>query len=450
MAKVISLAKRRGFIFPVAEIYGGLEGVWDYGPLGSLLKNNIKNEWLKRFVYQKEEVVLIDGTVLLPSQVWRASGHLENFTDPLVECKNCHKRFRADHMESGRFGGEGKAKEKNQCPDCGAKEFTPARQFNLMFKTFIGPVEDEAHQIYLRPETAQSMFNDFKLVQETMRLKIPFGIAQIGRCFRNEITTGNFTFRSREFEIAEIEYFVEPGKDEELFDFWLDEWEKFFLDLGLKKENLRRYEHPKESLAHYSKRTVDIEYKFPFGWSELAGVANRTNYDLSQHAKFSGQELGYFDEEKGEKYVPYVIEPTLGIERLLLALLVDAYEEIEGGRTTTTIAAKESETLLRISKKIAPIKVAVLPLVRNKPELVKKAKEVYQLLKPHFVCQYDELGSIGRRYRRIDEVGVPLSLTIDFESLKQEDLTVRDRDTMAQERVAISELAEVIRRKIEE
>ena len=353
-------------------------------------------------------------------------------------------------MESGRFGGEGKAKEKNQCPDCGAKEFTPARQFNLMFKTFIGPVEDEAHQIYLRPETAQSMFNDFKLVQETMRLKIPFGIAQIGRCFRNEITTGNFTFRSREFEIAEIEYFVEPGKDEELFDFWLDEWEKFFLDLGLKKENLRRYEHPKESLAHYSKRTVDIEYKFPFGWSELAGVANRTNYDLSQHAKFSGQELGYFDEEKGEKYVPYVIEPTLGIERLLLALLVDAYEEIEGGRTTTTIAAKESETLLRISKKIAPIKVAVLPLVRNKPELVKKAKEVYQLLKPHFVCQYDELGSIGRRYRRIDEVGVPLSLTIDFESLKQEDLTVRDRDTMAQERVAISELAEVIRRKIEE
>jgi glycyl-tRNA synthetase len=381
-------------------------------------------------------------------KVWEASGHIKNFTDPLVECKNCHNRFRADYIENGDFIGQGKAKEKNQCPQCGGKEFTKAKKFNLMFKTFLGPVEDETHQVYLRPETAQSMFTDFAQVQETMRLKIPFGIAQVGRSFRNEITTGNFTFRSREFDIAEIEYFVKPGTDGKIFETWVSEWEKFFIDLGLKKENLRRYEHKKEDLAHYSKRTIDIEYKFPFGWSELAGIANRSDFDLSQHSKFSGKDLNYFDEETDKKYTPYVIEPTLGIERLLLALLVDGYEEVKGARTKTTEAAKEIEILLRLDKKIAPIKVAVLPLVRNKPELVKKAKEVHQLLKPHFTCQYDELGSIGRRYRRQDEIGTPYAITIDFETLKQNDVTIRDRDTMEQKRVKINNLVEVLKEKL--
>jgi len=448
MQKIISLAKRRGFIFQSSEIYGGVEAFWDYGPLGSLLKNNIKQEWLKRFVQERDDVVLIDGTVIMHPKVWEASGHIKNFTDPLVECKNCHNRFRADHMASGEFIGQGKAKEKNQCVQCGGKEFTEAKQFNLMFKTFLGPVEDKSHQAFLRPETAQSMFTNFAQIQEAMRLKIPFGIAQIGRSFRNEITTGNFIFRSREFDIAEIEYFVKPGTDEKIFEMWVDEWGKFFINLGLKKENLRKYEHKKEELAHYSKRTVDIEYKFPFGWSELAGIANRTDFDLSQHSKFSGKDLRYFDEEAGKKYIPYVIEPTLGIERLLLALLVDSYKEIKGARTKTTKAAKEIEILLEIDKKLAPVKIAVLPLVRNKPELVERAKEVYQLLKPHFICQYDELGSIGRRYRRQDEIGTPYAITVDFETLKQNDVTVRDRDTMKQERIKIQDLASFFREKL--
>lgn len=442
------MAKRRGFIFQSSEIYGGVEAFWDYGPLGSLLKNNIKQEWLKRFVQERDDVVLIDGTVIMHPKVWEASGHIKNFTDPLVECKNCHNRFRADHMASGEFIGQGKAKEKNQCVQCGGKEFTEAKQFNLMFKTFLGPVEDKSHQAFLRPETAQSMFTNFAQIQEAMRLKIPFGIAQIGRSFRNEITTGNFIFRSREFDIAEIEYFVKPGTDEKIFEMWVDEWGKFFINLGLKKENLRKYEHKKEELAHYSKRTVDIEYKFPFGWSELAGIANRTDFDLSQHSKFSGKDLRYFDEEAGKKYIPYVIEPTLGIERLLLALLVDSYKEIKGARTKTTKAAKEIEILLEIDKKLAPVKIAVLPLVRNKPELVERAKEVYQLLKPHFICQYDELGSIGRRYRRQDEIGTPYAITVDFETLKQNDVTVRDRDTMKQERIKIQDLASFFREKL--
>jgi len=436
MKKIISLAKRRGFIFQSSEIYGGVEALWDYGPLGALLKNNIRKEWLKKFVQEREDTVLLDGTVLMHPKTWEASGHLESFTDPLIECKKCHARFREDQLT------------KKECPQCGGKDFTPPRQFNLMFKTFLGPVEDEAHITYLRPETAQSIFTDFKLVQESMRLKVPFGIAQTGRCFRNEITTGNFTFRSREFDIAEIEYFVEPGKDEKQFNVWLDNWEKFFLDLGLKKENLRRYEHPKKALAHYSKRTVDIEYKFPWGFAELAGIANRTDYDFKKHAQFSGQDLSYFDEEKKKKYYPYVIEPTLGLERTVLALLCDAYSEVKGGRTKTTEATKEIEVILKLNKKIAPIKVAVLPLVRNKPELVKKAKEVFQLLKPHFICQYDDVGSIGRRYRRGDEIGIPYALTIDFETLEKADVTVRDRDTMSQERVKIKDLVGCIKKQL--
>lgn len=454
MEKIVSLCKRRGFIFQSSEIYGGVEALWDYGPLGSLLKNNIKKEWLKRFVQEKENIVLIDGTVIMHPKIWEASGHLESFTDPLVECKSCHSRFRADHMESGNFVGQGKAKLKNQCVQCGGKEFTESKQFNLMFKTFLGPVEDEVHIVYLRPETAQSMFTNFDLVKDSMRLKVPFGIAQIGHCFRNEITTGNFIFRSREFDIAEIEYFVKPDEDEKWFDFWVKEWEKFFLDLGLKKENLRRYEHPKKALAHYSKRTIDIEYKFPFGWSELAGIANRTDFDLSQHSKFSGQDLSYFDPSASsgqakEKYIPYVIEPTLGIERLLLALMCDAYKEVKGGRTETTNSTKEEEIVLGLNKKIAPIQVTVLPLVKNKENLVKKAKEIYQLLKPYFMVQYDEVGSIGRRYRRQDEIGTPFAITVDFETLEKDDVTLRDRDTMQQERVKIKELINILKEKLE-
>ena len=438
MQKIVSLCKRRGFIFQSSEIYGGVEALWDYGPLGSLLKNNIKQEWLKAFVQNREDVVLIDTPIIMHPKTWEASGHLKNFADPLIECKNCHSRFREDHLI------------KKECPNCGKKDFTPSKQFNLMFKTFLGPVEDESHIAYLRPETAQSMFTDFNLARESMRLKIPFGIAQIGRSFRNEITTGNFIFRSREFEQAEIEYFVKPGEDEKFFEEWVDAWEKFIIGLGIKKENLRRYEHKKEALSHYSKRTIDIEYKYPFGWSELTGIANRTNYDLSQYSKFSGKELIYFDEETKTKYIPFVIEPSLGIDRLLLALLCDAYQEVKGGRTETTKSVKEIEVVLKLDKKIAPIKVAVLPLVRNKPELVKKAKEVYQLLKPHFICQYDEVGSIGRRYRRIDEIGCPFAITVDFETLEKEDVTLRDRDTMKQERVKIKDLVKVLKEKLEE
>ena len=437
MQKIISLAKRRGFIFQSSEIYGGVEALWDYGPLGALLKNNIRRLWLKRFIQDQEDVVLIDGTVIMHPKTWEASGHLESFTDPLIECKTCHTRYREDQLL------------KKQCSQCGGKDFTPPRQFNLMFKTFLGPVEDKAHLAYLRPETAQSMFTDFKTVQEAMRLKPPFGIAQTGHCFRNEITTGNFTFRSREFDIAEIEFFVEPGQDEKWFDFWLNQWEKFFFDLGLKKENLRRYEHPKKSLAHYSKRTVDIEYKFPWGFAELAGVANRTDYDLKRHAQFSGQDLSYYDEEKKKKYYPYVIEPTMGLERALLAILCDAYTEVKGGRTETTKSTKETEVILKIDKKIAPIQVAVLPLVRNKPELVKKAKEVFQLLKPYFMCQYDDVGSIGRRYRRGDEVGTIVSIACDFQTLEDNTVTLRDRDSMKQIRVEIPKLKDIIQKILE-
>jgi glycyl-tRNA synthetase len=437
MQKIVSLAKRRGFIFQTSEIYGGVEAFWDYGPLGALLKNNIKREWLRHFIRERDDVVLVDGTVIMHPKTWDASGHLESFTDPLVECKRCHKRFRMDQLGERR---NSKLPIQNAlCFECGG-ELTKPRQFNLMFKTFLGPVEDGANVAYLRPETAQTMFEDFKLVQESQRLKLPFGIAQIGRCFRNEITTGNFTFRSREFDIAEIEYFVKPGEDEKAFKEWLENWEKFLLALGIKKENLRRYEHPKDSLAHYSKRTVDIEYHFPFGWAELAGVANRTDYDLSRHSQFSGQDLRYFDEEKKERYFPYVIEPTLGVERLLLALLLDAYEEIKGGRTVTTESAKEVEVVLRLHKRIAPIQVAVLPLLKNDKKLIAKAREVYQLVKPYFMCQYDESGTIGRRYRRQDEIGTPVCITIDHRTLEDNTVTIRDRDTMEQERVKVQDL----------
>ena len=450
MSDIISLTKRRGFVFQSSEIYGGLEGFWDYGPLGALLKNNIKNFWIKNFIQQRDDVFLIDGAIIMHPEIWKASGHVANFTDPLVECKKCHSRFRADFMEEGYYIGKGKAKEKNQCPVCGSKDFTKVAQFNLMFKTFVGPIEDRAHQTYLRPETAQSMFTNFKNVLDSVHPKLPFGIAQTGPCFRNEITTGNFIFRSREFDIAEIEYFVKPGEDEKMFDYWLNLWEEFFVKLGLNKNLLRRDEHSKDKLAHYSKRTVDIEYKFPFGWSEIAGVSNRTDFDLSRHSKFSHQDLKYFDANEKKEYFPYVIEPTLGVDRALLALLVNSYNEVKGGRTETTKSVKEKEILLSLPKNLAPIKVAVLPLVKNKPDILNKAKSVFNLIKPYFMSKYDEVGSIGRRYRRQDEIGTPYCVTIDFQTLKDDTVTIRDRDTMKQKRVRITDLVPLLKSKFED
>jgi glycyl-tRNA synthetase len=439
MDKISSLSKRRGFIFPESEIYGGLTGIWNFGPLGALMRNNLRYLWLKRFVQERDDICYLEGAVLMARRVWEASGHLAGFHDMLVECKECHSRFRADHLEEGQYISQGKAKKANQCPECGSEKFTEPKEFNLMFETYIGPIKEEKNKIYLRPETAQSMFVNFKNVVESFRCRPPFGIAQIGRCFRNEITSGNYIFRSREFEIAEIEYFVKPAEDENWFDYWLNEWEKFYLDLGIKKENLRRYEHPKDKLAHYSKRTVDIEYHFPFGWGELAGVANRTDYDLSRHRDYSGVDLSLYDEETKKKYLPYVIEPTLGIDRALIAFLIEAYEEIEGGRTTTTEKTKEKEVVLHLNKHLAPIKIAIFPLVK-KEALCLLAKRIATDLRHYWLVQYDETGSIGRRYRRQDEIGTPYCLTVDFESLDDKKVTVRDRDTMKQERISIDEL----------
>jgi glycyl-tRNA synthetase len=439
MEKVVSLCKRRGYIWQGSEIYGGLGAVWHFGPLGVEMKNAIKRHWWATFVTRREDVVGIEGAILMHPDVWKASGHIESFTDPLVECKECNARLRADHMEDGRFVGQGKAKEKNQCPECGGKIFTEPKNFNLMFKTFVGPIEDNTHTVYLRPETAQSMFTDFKLVLESSRQKIPFGIAQIGKSFRNEITLGNFIFRCREFEIAELEYFVKPGEDDKVFEDWYKVWKKFYLDLGINPEKLRDYEHPKKSLSHYSKRTVDVEYNFPFGWSELAGVANRTDYDLSQHEKFSGKDLHYFDEESGKKYIPYVIEPTMGIERIMLVCLVDAYHESDG-----TDGREKGEVVLKLNPTIAPVQVGVFPLVK-KDKLPEIAKNIYkELTDKRIRASYDESGSIGRRYRRQDEVGTPWCVTVDFDTLEDNTVTIRDRDTLKQERIKIDDLKSYI------
>ena len=456
MQKIISLAKRRGFVFPSSEIYGGFNSSYDFGPLGVELKRNIKNNWWKEMVQLNERIVGLDAAILMSPKVWQASGHLEvGFADELVECKKCHKRFRLDEVQG------------NKCPECGG-ELTKPRQFNLMMKTYIGPVENESSTAYLRAETCQGIYVNFKNVLSSMRLKLPFGIAQIGKAFRNEITTKNFIFRTREFEQMEMQWFCKPrstskitltnaGKDadkhgwgaDKWFDYWKEKRLNWYLNLGIKKENLRLVEIPKEKRAHYAKRQIDLEYKFPFGWQEIEGIHNRGDWDLSRHTKFSGQDLSYLDPKTGEKFTPYVIETSVGVERSLLAFLVEAYTEIKGGRTKTTKAAKEIEIILKLHKKLAPIKVAVLPLVRNKPKLVKKAKEVYQVLKPHFMVQYDELGSIGRRYRRQDEQGTPFAITIDFETLEKNDVTVRDRDTMEQERIKIDKLIDRLREKLD-
>ncbi len=421
---IVELAKKRGFIFQSSEIYGGAGGVYDWGPLGVELKNNLKRFFWKRFVHQRDDILGIDAGILMARAVWQASGHEANFVDLMVECKRCHQRFRIDEVKN------------DQCPACGGEITTP-RKFNLMFKTYFGPVEDTGHLTFLRPETAQGMFVNFKNVLDTCRVKIPFGLAQIGKAFRNEITPKNFIFRSREFEQGEIEFFIPPEEKEgkKWFDYWVNEWKQFFLDLGLSEKNLRLRPHRKEELAHYSKATVDIEYKFPFGWAELAGVANRTDYDLRRHSQVSGKDLRYYDEKRKKKYYPWVIEPTMGIDRTILALLCEGYQEFLQGRS----GKGEREIVLSLRPDLAPYQVAVFPLVK-KDELVELAQNIQEKLKSIFHVFYDESGSIGRRYRRQDEIGTPFCVTVDFDSLQDKQVTVRDRETMKQERVAVSKL----------
>lgn len=440
MEKVVNLAKRRGFIFPGSEIYGGLANSYDYGPLGVELFRNITNLWWKKFVQERNDMVGIRGPIIMNPKVWEASGHVKNFTDPLVECKICHMRMRADKP------ADIKAHEESHKGK--AVEWTEPKNFNLLFKTFIGTTEDAKSTAYLRGETAQTMFTDFKLVMESMRRKLPFGIAQIGRSFRNEITTGNLIFRMKEFTIAELEYFVKPGEDDAAFEDWLTCQQKFFIDdLKLKKENVKTVELSKDELAHYSKRTVDTYYKFPFGWDEIAGHANRTDYDLKNHIELSEANLGVKDESTGEDFIPYVVEPTFGLDRLTLAILVDAYTEVET-RSGDENSKHETEIVLRLDAKIAPIKIAVLPLSKKEP-LTAQAVEALKMLQKHWMCQYDETGSIGKRYRRQDEIGTPFCVTFDFDSVNDKKVTVRDRDTMQQDRVDISELVRYFKEKLE-
>jgi len=436
MSKIVSLCKRRGFVFPSSEIYGGFGSGYDFGPLGVEMKNNIKRAWWDDMTKGHDAMVGLDASILMSPKIWQASGHLTaGFADELVECRKCHKRFRTDEIVRGPT--------PHKCLDCGG-ELTKPKKFNLMMKTFVGSVEKEATATYLRAETCQGIYPNFLNIINSMRLKVPFGVAQIGKSFRNEITPKDFIYRTREFEQMEMQWFCQPDKAAKYFEYWKKQRMKWYFSLGLKKANLRAVEIPQQERAHYAKRQVDIQYRFPFGWKELEGIHNRGDWDLSNHSKHSGKELKY------EGYCPHIIETSVGADRSFLAFLIDAYEEVRGGRTKTTEAKKEVETVLKLHKKIAPVKVAVLPLVKNKPQLVKKAKEVYKMLKTHFVCQYDEVGAIGRRYRRQDEVGTLFCLTVDFESLEKNDLTVRDRDTMKQERVKIPELVQILKAKLED
>ncbi|MBU2009778.1 MAG: glycine--tRNA ligase [Chloroflexi bacterium] len=427
MEKLVSLCKRRGFIFPGSEIYGGLGAFWDYGPLGVELKSNVRQAWWRAVVQERDDVVGLDSAILMHPQTWVASGHVQGFTDPLVECKSCHLRWREDMARDGR------------CPSCGG-ELTEPRMFNLMFRTHVGPVEEDSTVVYLRPETAQGIFLNFQNILASSRKKVPFGIAQIGKAFRNEISPGNFIFRTREFEQMEMEYFVRPGTDEEWFKYWVEERFNWYLSLGIKKENLRLRPHGKDELAHYAKDCHDVEYLFPMGWSELEGIANRGDFDLRQHSQSSGKALDYFDEETGQHFIPYVIEPSAGVDRTALALLVDAYDEEpdkEGIRV-----------VLRFKFSMAPVQMAVLPLSR-KENLTKLAGELYSRLRKSFRCQYDDAQSIGRRYRRQDEIGTPLCLTVDFQSLEDHMATLRHRDSMEQIRVPIAVLEPTLSAKLE-
>ncbi|MFY9313668.1 MAG: glycine--tRNA ligase [Tepidanaerobacteraceae bacterium] len=450
MNKIVSLCKRRGFIFQGSEIYGGLANTWDYGPLGAELKRNVKDYWWKKVVHERDDVVGLDSAILMHPRTWQASGHLEGFNDALIDCKQCKSRFRADHLieDSLNMKVEGKSVQELteiihgneiKCPTCGMVAWTEARVFNLMFKTFQGVTEDSSSIVYLRPETAQGIFINFKNVLDSSRMKLPFGIAQIGKSFRNEITPGNFIFRTREFEQMELEFFVKPGEDEKWFEYWRQFMMDFFVSLGVKKENLRFRDHSPEELSHYSKATTDLEYKFPFGWGELWGTANRTDYDLSRHIEYSGKTLTYFDPEENKHIVPYVVEPSLGADRAILVLLCDAYdeEEVQG----------ETRVVLRLSPVIAPIKCAILPLSRKEP-LEELARKIYGDLRKHYHAEYDNTGSIGKRYRRQDEIGTPFAITVDFESLEDNKVTIRDRDTMKQDRVEIDKIKDYLKDKL--
>jgi glycyl-tRNA synthetase len=439
MEKIVSLCKRRGFIFQSSEIYGGLNGLWDYGPLGVELKRNLKNYWWRVMVHERDDVVGMDGSILMNRAVWKASGHEDTFSDPMVDCRSCKARLRADQVID-----KGKGK---QCPVCGGKDLTEPRSFNLMFKTYVGATEDESSVTYLRPETAQAIFVQFKNVLDTSRKKLPFGIAQIGKAFRNEINPRNFTFRSREFEQMELEYFCRPEEGMKLLEYWKEERLKFYENIGISREKLHVLTVPDEERAFYSKGTYDIEYDFPFGRQELEGVAYRTDYDLSQHQKASGKSLEYFDEETKQKFIPHVIEPSAGVDRTVLALICEAYSEDEAPDEKGKM---ETRTVLRFHPRMAPIKCAVFPLLKNKEPLVAKAKEIVDLLRPHMFVFYDESGAIGRRYRRQDEIGTPFGVTVDFETLGEKEarlrdtVTLRERDSMKQERVAIKDLANIL------
>jgi glycyl-tRNA synthetase len=444
---VVSLAKRRGFVYPSGEIYGGTRSAWDYGPLGVELKENVKKQWWRAMVTTRDDVVGLDSSVILPTRTWEASGHLKTFSDPLVECQSCHKRFRADHLQEEYAGKKGiddpdtvDLNESVPCPNCGNRgTWTEPRQFNMMLKTYLGVIEDESGLHYLRPETAQGIFVNFANVVTSSRKKPPFGIAQMGKSFRNEITPGNFIFRTREFEQMEMEFFVKPGEDEEWHQYWIDERTRWYVDLGISPDNLRHYEHPAEKLSHYAKRTVDIEYRFGFSgrdFEELEGIANRGDYDLTQHSKHSGEKLDYFDQATGERYVPHVIEPAAGATRTMMAFLIDAWTEDEAPNTKGGV---DKRTVLRLDPRLAPVKVAVLPLSRNE-QLSPVAKEVADSLRQNWMIEFDDAGAIGRRYRRQDEIGTPFAVTVDFETLDDKAVTVRERDTMSQERVSLDRL----------
>jgi len=444
MDTIVSLSKRRGFVYPSSEIYGGLRASWDYGPLGVEMKNNVKRQWWMSIVQERDDIVGLDSSVILAREVWEASGHVTEFVDPLVECQSCHKRFRADHLTEAYEEKHGHAPSDGlatiACPNCGTKgAFTEPRVFNLLLRTYLGVVEDDSALAYLRPETAQGIFINFRNVLQTSRKKIPFGIGQIGKSFRNEITPGNFIFRTREFEQMEMEFFVQPGTDEEWHDHWIESRMAWYTELGLRPENLRLFEHPPENRSHYSKRTVDIEYRFGFPgseWGELEGIANRTDFDLSTHVRASGQDMSYLDADSGERYVPYVIEPAAGVDRCVLVFLMDAYTEDQAPDAKGTM---EKRTVLRLDHRIAPVKVAVLPLSRN-ADLSPKARDIAARLRRRWHTDFDDASAIGRRYRRQDEIGTPFCVTVDFETLADQAVTVRERDTMRQDRIGIDGL----------
>lgn len=461
MEKIVALCKRRGFIYPGSEIYGGLANTWDYGPYGVMLKKNVKDIWWKTFVEDREDMVGLDAAILMNPKTWEASGHVASFSDPLIDCKNCKTRHRGDKLLEEKIGVEKAAivklediqkcliEEQIPCPECGKISWTEAKQFNLMFKTHQGVTEESSTEVYLRPETAQGIFVNFKNVIYTCRVRLPFGIGQIGKAFRNEITPGNFTFRTREFEQMEIEYFCHPDQKKELYENWKVESKRFFTEvLGIKEENLRFREHDPDELSHYSAMTFDVEYRFPFGktdtletWGELQGLADRGDYDLSQHEEFSGKDLKYRDPQTNEVFLPHVIEPSFGCDRTILTVLIDAYAE-------ETLEDSSERVVMKFKPRLAPVQVAIFPLLKNKEELIQKAKSVHQFLKPHFRTEWDDNGNVGKRYRRQDEIGTPFCITVDFDSLEDDTVTVRDRDTMLQERVKIENLDTYLRSKI--